>query len=60
MPEPWFCAEDIADYLDVTKDTIFAWNAGKGTPAHKAGRLWKSPTNEVDRWVCSGRAGSGA
>ena len=58
MPEPWLSADDIADYLGVTKDTIYAWIADKGMPAHKVGRLWKFQTSEVDGWVRRGDATS--
>lgn len=58
MPEPWLSADDIADYLGVTKDTIYAWIADKAMPAHKVGRLWKFKTNEVDDWVRRGSASS--
>ncbi|MCT2222989.1 helix-turn-helix domain-containing protein [Microbacterium paraoxydans] len=56
MPEPWLSADDIADYLGVTKDTIYSWIADKGMPAHKVGRLWKFQTSEVDAWVRQGNA----
>lgn len=58
MPEPWLSADDIADYLGVTKDTIYAWIADKGMPAHKVGRLWKFQASEVDDWVRRGDAAS--
>ena len=58
MAEPWLSADDIADYLGVTKDTIYAWIADKGMPAHKVGRLWKFQANEVDDWVRRGSASS--
>ena len=54
MPEPWLSADDIAAYLGVTKDTVYAWIAEKGMPAHKVGRLWKFQASEVDEWVRSG------
>ena len=58
MPEPWLSADDIAAYLGVTKDTVYAWIAEKGMPAHKVGRLWKFQASEVDEWVRSGSAAS--
>lgn len=60
VSEPWLSADDIADYLGVTKDTIYAWIADKGMPAHKVGRLWKFQASEVDDWVRGGGARSGA
>jgi excisionase family DNA binding protein len=55
---PWLSAADIAAHLGVTKDTIYAWIAEKGMPAHKVGRLWRFQPSEVDDWVRSGSAGS--
>ena len=56
MSEPWLSADDIAEHLGVTKDTIYAWISDKGMPAHKVGRLWKFQKPEVDEWVKSGGA----
>lgn len=53
-------ADDIAEYLGVTKDTIYAWIADKGMPAHKIGRLWKFQASEVDDWVRGGGTKGGA
>ena len=58
MSEPWLSADDIAEHLGVTKDTIYAWISDKGMPAHKVGRLWKFQASEVDDWVRKGDAGS--
>ena len=60
VSEPWLSADDIADYLGVTKDTIYAWIADKEMPAHKVGRLWKFQASEVDDWVRGGGAKVGA
>ena len=57
MSDPWLSADDIAVHLGVTKDTVYAWIAEKGMPAHKVGRLWRFQASEVDEWV---RKGSGA
>ncbi len=51
MVEPWLSADAIAAHLGVTKDTVYAWIAEKGMPAHKIGRLWKFQASEVDEWV---------
>jgi excisionase family DNA binding protein len=47
-------ADDIARHLGVSKDTVYAWIAEKGMPAHRVGRLWKFQAGEVDGWVRSG------
>jgi excisionase family DNA binding protein len=54
MAEPWLSADQIAAHLGVTKDTVYAWIAEKGMPAHKIGRLWKFQVSEVDEWVRGG------
>jgi excisionase family DNA binding protein len=51
VPEPWLSADDIATHLGVTKDTVYAWIADMGMPAHKVGRLWKFQAADVDDWV---------
>lgn len=58
MSDPWLSADDIAAHLGVTKDTVYAWIAEKGMPAHKVGRLWKFQASEVDMWVRSGSPAS--
>ncbi|GAT04199.1 helix-turn-helix domain-containing protein [Mycolicibacterium fortuitum] len=58
MPEPWLSADNIANHLGVTKETVYAWIAEKDMPAHKVGRLWKFQAAEVDDWVR--RAGAAA
>ena len=60
MSEPWLSADDIAEHLGVTKDTIYAWISDKGMPAHKVGRLWKFQASEVDDWVRRGDAAMSA
>lgn len=56
MSEAWLSVEDIARHLGVSKDTVYAWVANKGMPAHKVGRLWKFQASEIDDWVRSGGA----
>lgn len=56
MTERWLSVEEIAGYLGVSKDTIYAWRDKKGLPAHRIGRFWKFKAIEVDEWVISGSA----
>lgn len=60
MNEPWLSTDEIAAHLGVTKDTVYAWIAEKGMPAHKIGRLWKCQASDVDAWVRTGAAASDA
>ncbi|SFC11366.1 transcriptional regulator, AlpA family [Polaromonas sp. OV174] len=52
----WLSVEEIASYLGVSKDTIYAWIAKKRMPAHRVGRPWKFQRAEVDAWVKAGGA----
>ena len=56
MHDRWLSVDEIAEYLGVTRDTIYTWVADKGLPGHKVGRLWKFKRDEVDGWVRSGGA----
>lgn len=60
VSEPWLSADDIATHLGVTKDSVYAWIANKGMPAHKVGRLWRFQASEVDAWVRRGGADAGS
>ncbi|NGQ93389.1 helix-turn-helix domain-containing protein [Rhodobacter sp. HX-7-19] len=56
MTDRWLSVEEIADYLGVSRDTVYGWIAKREMPAHKVGRLWKFKSDEVDGWVRTGRA----
>lgn len=56
MDDRWLSVDEIADYLGLSKDTVYTWISGKGMPAHRVGRLWKFKRDEVDRWVKAGGA----
>lgn len=56
MQDRWRSVDEIADYLGVSKDTVYAWVTQKGMPGHKVGRFWKFKISEVDDWVRSGGA----
>lgn len=54
--QPWRSVEGIAEYLGVSKETIYRWLDRKKIPAHRIGKLWKFKPSEVDEWVMSGGA----
>jgi excisionase family DNA binding protein len=56
MDDRWLSVADIAEYLGISKDTVYAWTEKKGLPAHRIGRLWKFKRSEVDEWVHNGQA----
>ena len=58
MDDRWLSVDDIAEYLGVTRDTIYAWVSSKGMPGHKVGRYWRFKRDEVDSWVRAGGASS--
>jgi excisionase family DNA binding protein len=53
MEDRWLSVDEIAAYLGVKKDTIYAWRKERGLPTHKLGRLWKFRREEVDEWIRS-------
>lgn len=60
MNDRWLSVDEIAEYLGISKDTVYTWISGKGLPAHRIGRFWKFKRAEVDEWVHSGQAGDDA
>ena len=58
MEDRWLSVDDIAEYLGVTRETIYTWVASKEMPGHKVGRFWKFKREEVDTWVRAGGASS--
>jgi excisionase family DNA binding protein len=56
MEDRWLSVDEIADYLGVSKDTVYTWLRAKRLPGHKIGRFWKFKKEEVDAWVRSGAA----
>ena len=54
VEDRWLSVDEVAEYLGVTRDTIYAWTGAKRLPGHKIGRLWKFKRDEVDGWVRGG------
>ncbi len=57
-PEKLWTVADVAEYLGVSKDTIYTWVTSKGMPGHKVDRFWKFKCEDVDAWVREGGAAS--
>lgn len=43
--------DKIADYLDISKATLYSWTLQKKIPYLKMGRLIKFDLQEVERWL---------
>lgn len=56
MEDRWLSVDEIAEYLGVTRETIYAWLSKKDLPGHRVGRLWKFKRAEIDEWVRAGGA----
>ncbi len=56
MDDRWLSVDDIADYLGVSKDSVYGWLTTMGLPGHKVGRFWKFKKEDVDGWVRAGGA----
>ena len=56
MNDRWMSLDEIAEYLGVSKDTVYAWVTKKGMPGYKVGRLWKFKLSQIDAWIEAGGA----
>lgn len=56
MDDRWVTVEEMAEYLQVSNDTIYTWIKDKAMPAHRVGRKWMFKQADVDAWVKSGAA----
>jgi excisionase family DNA binding protein len=54
--EKWSSVEEVAEHLQVHKDTIRLWIKKGEIPARKIGRLWRFKISEIDEWILSGKS----
>jgi excisionase family DNA binding protein len=54
--EKWTSIEEIAEHIQVHKDTIRIWIKKGEIPAHKIGKQWRFKISEIDEWVQSGKS----
>lgn len=56
MEDRWLSVAEIAEYLGVTRDSVYRWIDSRNMPSHRVGRRWKFRKEEIDEWVRSGGA----
>jgi excisionase family DNA binding protein len=54
--EKWSSIEEIAEHIQVHKDTIRIWIRKGEIPAHKIGKQWRFRISEINEWVSSGKS----
>lgn len=47
----WHTMDEIAEHLDVSRDTLTKLIKDKGFPGHQVGKKWRFDIHEVDQWV---------
>ena len=52
--EKWVDTKTVAEYLNINRQTVFAWIAQKKLPAVKVGKSWRFKLSEIDTWLRSG------
>jgi len=58
ITDRWLSVQEIAQYLGISKETVYRWLDKGKIPAHKIGKQWKFKTDQVDQWVTEGKASS--
>lgn len=58
VDDRWMSVDEVAEYLGVSKDSVYSWLTSKGMPGYRVGRFWKFKRYDVDAWVRAGGAAS--
>ena len=58
VDDRWMSVDEVAEYLGVSKDSVYSWVTSKGMPGYRVGRFWKFKRDDVDAWVRAGGAAS--
>ena len=51
MPEQLMTLEQVAEYLNVDKFTVYRLIAGKQLPAFKVGNQWRFSAKMIETWL---------
>jgi excisionase family DNA binding protein len=54
MADEFYTAEELADYLKISSQTVRAWIRERKVKAVKFGRAWRIPRAEVERLKTEG------
>jgi len=49
--DAWMTLEEVAQYLKVSKDSIYRLAQKGKMPASKIGNLWRFKREEIDKWM---------
>jgi len=49
--ERWMTLEETAEYLQVSRDSIYRMAQKGEIPASKVGNLWRFKKEEIDEWM---------
>ena len=56
--DSWMTLEEVAQYLKVSKDSIYRLAQKGEIPASKIGNLWRFKKEEIDKWMKNNRNNS--
>jgi excisionase family DNA binding protein len=56
VDDRWLSVDEIAEYLGVSRDTVYNWMRDRGMPRARIGRFWRFKKDSVDAWVATGQA----
>jgi len=51
MPNRWMTLEEVAEYLQLSKDMIYRLAQRGRIPASKVGSRWRFRRERIDRWM---------
>ena len=53
--DSWMTLEEVAQYLKVSRDSIYRLAQKSKIPASKVGNLWRFKKDEIDEWMKNNR-----
>ena len=53
--DKWLTVKELADYLGISKETIYRRLKNKSIPAYRVGKGWRFKASEIDEHVREGK-----